>query len=130
MKNRFQEGGQAGQLARPFFILISLCYFLTATKLQFPVFDIPSHTGLPGPTAVSLFLHQDETGIRRTADTELRAEHFRIFYTQFRETVSMETQKPLSEYTFEGVHATLCSILSDGVEGGFLCHHPTYRYAE
>ena len=40
--------------------------------------------------------------------------------------------KPLSEYTIEGVHATLCSILSDAVEGGFLSHNPawrTYRYA-
>ena len=35
-------------------------------------------------------------------------------------------------YTIEGVHATLCSILSDAVEGGFLSHNPawrTYRYA-
>ena len=64
--------------------------------------------------------------------TELRPEHFRAFYAQLRETVSTETKKPLSEYTTEGVHATLCSILSDAVEGGFLSHNPawrTYRYA-
>ena len=64
--------------------------------------------------------------------TELRPEHFRAFYAQLRETVSTETKKPLSEYTIEGVHATLCSILSDAVEGGFLRHNPawrTYRYA-
>ena len=64
--------------------------------------------------------------------TELRPEHFRTFYAQLRETVSTETKKPLSEYTVEGVHATLCSILSDAVEGGFLSHNPawrTYRYA-
>lgn len=64
--------------------------------------------------------------------TELRPEHFRAFYAQLRETVSTETKKPLSEYTVEGVHATLCSILSDAVEGGFLRHNPawrTYRYA-
>ena len=64
--------------------------------------------------------------------TELRPEHFRAFYAQLRETVSTETKKPLSEYTVEGVHATLCSILSDAVEGGFLSHNPawrTYRYA-
>ena len=64
--------------------------------------------------------------------TELRPEHFRTFYAQLRETVSTETKKPLSEYTVEGVHATLCSILSDAVEGGFLRHNPawrTYRYA-
>ena len=64
--------------------------------------------------------------------TELRPEYFRAFYAQLRETVSTETKKPLSEYTVEGVHATLCSILSDAVEGGFLRHNPawrTYRYA-
>ena len=64
--------------------------------------------------------------------TELRPEHFRAFYAQLRKTVSAETKKPLSEYTVEGVHATLCSILSDAVEGGFLRHNPawrTYRYA-
>ena len=63
--------------------------------------------------------------------TELRPEHFRAFYAQLRETVSTETKKPLSEYTVEGVHATLCSILSDAVESGFLRHNPawrTYRY--
>ena len=35
-------------------------------------------------------------------------------------------------FEIEGVHATLCSILSDAVEGGFLSHNPawrTYRYA-
>lgn len=32
----------------------------------------------------------------------------------------------------EGVHATLCTILSDAMEGGFLDHNPawrTYHYA-
>ena len=63
---------------------------------------------------------------------ELRPEHFRTFYAKLRETVSTETKKPLSEYTVEGMHAMLCSILSDAVEGGFLRHNPawrTYRYA-
>ena len=63
---------------------------------------------------------------------ELRPEHFRSFYAQLRKTVSQETKKPLSENTVEGVHATLCTILSDAVEGGFLHHNPawrTYRYA-
>nr|WP_325178521.1 site-specific integrase [uncultured Oscillibacter sp.] len=39
---------------------------------------------------------------------------------------------PLSEYTVEGVHACLCGILSDAVEGGFLNHNPawrTYKYS-
>ena len=64
--------------------------------------------------------------------TDLRPEHFRNYYAQLRKTVSTETKKPLSESTVEGVHATLCSILSDAVEGGFLSHNPawrTYRYA-
>lgn len=64
--------------------------------------------------------------------TELRPEHFRNFYAELRKVTSIETRKPLSEYTIEGVHATLCSILSDAVEGGFLSHNPawrTYRYA-
>lgn len=64
--------------------------------------------------------------------TELRPEHFRNFYAELRKATSIETKKPLSEYTIEGVHATLCSILSDAVEGGFLSHNPawrTYRYA-
>ena len=44
----------------------------------------------------------------------------------------LETGRPLSEHTVEGVHATLCTILSDAMEGGFLNHNPawwTYRYA-
>ena len=63
--------------------------------------------------------------------TELRPEHFRNFYAELRKVISIETKKPLSEYTIEGVYATLCSILSDAVEGGFLSHNPawrTYRY--
>ena len=64
--------------------------------------------------------------------TELRPEHFRNFYAELRKVIRPDTKKPLSEYTIEGVHATLCSILSDSVEGGFLSHNPawrTYRYA-
>ena len=64
--------------------------------------------------------------------TELRQEHFRNFYAELRKVIRPDTKKPLSEYTIEGVHATLCSILSDAVEGGFLSHNPawrTYRYA-
>ena len=64
--------------------------------------------------------------------TELRPEHFRNFYTELRKVISLETGRPLSEHTVEGVHATLCTILSDAMEGGFLDHNPawrTYRYA-
>ena len=59
--------------------------------------------------------------------TELRPDHFRNFYAELRKVISPDTKKPLSEYTIEGVHATLCSILSDAVEGGFLSHNPAWR---
>ena len=45
--------------------------------------------------------------------TELRPEHFRNFYAELRKVIRPDTKKPLSEYTIEGVHATLYSILSD-----------------
>lgn len=64
--------------------------------------------------------------------TELRPEHFRKFYAELRKTPNQYTGKPLSECTIEGVHACLCGILSDAMEGGFLDHNPawrTYRYA-
>ena len=49
-----------------------------------------------------------------------------------RKEVESHTGKPLSEHTVEGVHACLCGILSDAMEGGFLTHNPawrTYRYS-
>ena len=64
--------------------------------------------------------------------TELRPEHFRQLYSGLRKVKNQRTGKPLSECTVEGVHATLCTILSDAMEGGFLNHNPawrTYRYA-
>ena len=64
--------------------------------------------------------------------TELRPEHFRNFYADLRKVISLETGRPLSKHTVEGVHATLCTIFSDAMEGGFLNHNPawrTYRYA-
>ena len=62
---------------------------------------------------------------------ELRPEHFRSFYAKLRKVRNQNTGKPLSECTVEGVHACLCGILSDAMEGGFLDHNPawrTYRY--
>ena len=62
---------------------------------------------------------------------DLRPEHFRKLYTNLRKQKSKHTGKPLSEHTVEGVHACLCGILSDAMEGGFLTHNPawrTYRY--
>ena len=64
--------------------------------------------------------------------TELRPEHFRKFYADMRKVISQNTGKPLSEHTVEGLHACLCGVLSDAMEGGFLDHNPawrTYRYA-
>ena len=64
--------------------------------------------------------------------SELRPEHFRKLYTNLRKQKSKHTGKPLSEHTVEGVHACLCGILSDAMEGGFLTHNPawrTYRYS-
>ena len=92
----------------------------------------------PGKLAKST-LHRDKQDTERFLPalgqyklTELRPEHFRNFYAELRKVIRPDTKKPLSEYTIEGVHATLCSILSDAVEGGFLTHNPawcTYRYA-
>ena len=64
--------------------------------------------------------------------TELRPEVFRKFYAKLRKTKSESTGKPLSEHTVEGVHACLCGILSDAMEGGFIDHNPawrTYKYS-
>ena len=92
----------------------------------------------PGKLAKST-LHRDKQDLERFLPvlghyklTDLRPEHFRKLYAELRQTKSDATGKPLSESTVEGVHATLCSILSDAVEGGFLTHNPawrTYRYA-
>ena len=80
----------------------------------------------PGKLAKST-LHRDKQDTERFLPA---LGHYRL--TELRQTISSATGKPLSEYTIEGVHATLCSILSDAVEGGFLSHNPawrTYRYA-
>ena len=64
--------------------------------------------------------------------TELRPEHFRQLYAELRKEISPATKNPLSEATVEGVHACLCGIPSDAMEGGFLDHNPawrTYRYS-
>lgn len=92
------------------------------------------HSGVDKPT-----LARDRQDIDRFLPvlghyklTELRPEHFRNFYAELRKVISLETGMPLSEHTVEGVHATLCTILSDAMECGFLDHNPawrTYRYA-
>ena len=64
--------------------------------------------------------------------TDLKPEHFRNLYATLRKQKNSVTGKPLSESTVEGVHACLCGILSDAMEGGFLSQNPawrTYKYA-
>lgn len=64
--------------------------------------------------------------------TELRPEHFRKLYAELRKQTIQNTGMPLSEYTVEGVHACLCGVLSDAMEGGFINHNPawrTYKYS-
>ena len=64
--------------------------------------------------------------------TELRPEHFRKLYAELRTHRSLNTGLPISETTVEGVHACICGILSDAMEGGFLNHNPawrTYKYS-
>ena len=50
--------------------------------------------------------------------TDLRAGHFRKLYAELRKAKNLNNGKPLSEATVEGVHACLCGILSDAMEGG------------
>lgn len=64
--------------------------------------------------------------------TDLRPEHFRSYYAELRKVKNSVTGKPLSEHTVEGVHACICGILSDAMEGGYLDHNPawrTYKYS-
>ena len=51
--------------------------------------------------------------------TDLRPEHFRKLYADLRKVKSLNSGKPLSECTIEGVHACLCGILSDAMEAAF-----------
>ena len=64
--------------------------------------------------------------------TDLKPGHFRNLYALLRKQKNSVTGKPLSESTVEGVHACLCGILSDAMEGGFLSQNPawrTYKYS-
>src|SRR5699024_7836552 len=59
--------------------------------------------------------------------TELQPEHLRNLYAQLRKQKNSVTGKPLSESTVEGVHACMCGILADAMEGGFLSQNPAWR---
>lgn len=64
-------------------------------------------------------------GEKKLAD--LRPEHFRNLYSQLRKQKNQHNGEPLSESTIEGVHACLCGILTNAVEGGYLMHNPAWR---
>ena len=59
--------------------------------------------------------------------TELKKESIREFYEQMRSEPNLRNGKPLSEKSVEGIHDTLCSILSGAVEEGYLTHNPAWR---
>ncbi len=59
--------------------------------------------------------------------TDLRKEVIRDFYEEMRKAPKLTDGKPLAEKSVEGIHNTLCSILSDAVEEGYLLHNPAWR---
>ena len=59
--------------------------------------------------------------------TDLRKEVIRDFYEEMRKAPKLTDGKPLSEKSVEGIHNTLCSILSDAVEEGYLLHNPAWK---
>ena len=59
--------------------------------------------------------------------TDLRKEVIRDFYEEMRKAPKLTDGKPLSEKSVEGIHNTLCSILSDAVEEGYLLHNPVWK---
>lgn len=59
--------------------------------------------------------------------TALTREKIRDFYQQLREQVSEATGKPLAEGTIAGVHGTLCTLLTDALEGGYISENPAWR---
>lgn len=59
--------------------------------------------------------------------TDLRKEVIRNFYEEMRKAPKLTDGKPLSEKSVEGIHNTLCSILSDAVEEGYLLHNPAWK---
>ena len=63
---------------------------------------------------------------------ELRPEHFRGFYDLMRTKENRQRGGLLSEATIEGMHATLCGILTSAMEQGYISHNPawrTYKYS-
>ena len=59
--------------------------------------------------------------------TDLRKEVIREFYEEMRHTPRLDGRGNLSEKSVEGLHNTLCGILSAAVDEGYLTHNPAWR---
>ena len=59
--------------------------------------------------------------------TDLRKEVIRDFYEQMRHAPRLDGRGNLSEKSVEGLHNTLCGILSAAVDEGYLTHNPAWR---
>lgn len=59
--------------------------------------------------------------------TDLRKEVIRDFYEEMRCSPRLDGRGNLSEKTVEGLHNTLCGILSAAVDEGYLTHNPAWR---
>ena len=59
--------------------------------------------------------------------TDLRKEIIRDFYEQMRHAPRLDGRGVLSENSVEGLHDTLCGILSSAVDEGYLTHNPAWR---
>lgn len=59
--------------------------------------------------------------------TELNKDIIRRFYEEMRQTPCLTKDRLLSENSIEGIHDTLCSILSSAVDEGYLAHNPAWR---
>ena len=77
---------------------------------------------------------RDEQDIRRILPalgnyklTDLRKEVIRDFYEEMRHSPRLDGRGNLSEKSVEGLHNTLCGILSAAVDEGYLTHNPAWR---
>lgn len=79
-------------------------------------------------------LTRDKQDIRRILPAlghyklvDLNKEILREFYEAMRREKNINTGEVLSERTVEAIHSTICGILSDAVEAGYLVHNPAWR---
>ena len=59
--------------------------------------------------------------------TDLRKEVIREFYEEMRHSPRLDGRGYLSEKSVEGLHNTLCGVLSAAVDEGYLTHNPAWR---